>query len=165
MDGRVLWIDFGSQTLMLAPSTGGPATAFDLHRITQSDYHGLRGNEYVRVVGYVLRPSPRAPGIPALPGDPVIPDATAEPLTPRAVAHLGGASFEESVEEFLPSRGMYARRAGQDAVQIEENRVVVARRDRHDGAGVASGAEPFRAVFIKDVLPAERGATRRDGPG
>jgi hypothetical protein len=59
IEGRVLWIDFGSQTLMLAPSSGGPAIAIDVHRITQSDYHGLRGNEYVRVVGYVLRPSPR----------------------------------------------------------------------------------------------------------
>ena len=59
IEGRVLWIDFGSETLMLAPSTGGPAIAIDLHRIGQSDYHGLRGNEYVRVVGYVLRPSRR----------------------------------------------------------------------------------------------------------
>ena len=59
VEGRVLWIDFGSQTLMLSPSTGGPAIAIDLHRITQSDYHGLRGNEYVQVVGYVLRPSRR----------------------------------------------------------------------------------------------------------
>ena len=58
IEGRVLWIDFGSETLMLAPSSGG-AIAIDLHRIGQSDYHGLRGNEYVRVVGYVLRPSRR----------------------------------------------------------------------------------------------------------
>jgi hypothetical protein len=58
IEGRVLWIDFGSETLMLAASTG-PAIAIDLHRIGQSDYHGLRGNEYVRVVGYVLRPSRR----------------------------------------------------------------------------------------------------------
>ena len=50
IEGRVLWIDFGSETLVLAPSTGGPAIAIDLHRIGQSDYHGLRGNEYVRVV-------------------------------------------------------------------------------------------------------------------
>jgi len=59
IEGRVLWIDFGSETLMVAPSTGGPAIAIDLHRIRQSDYHGFRGNEYVRVVGYVLRPSRR----------------------------------------------------------------------------------------------------------
>ena len=59
VEGRILWIDFGSQTLVLPPSAGGPAIAIDLHRITQRDYHGLRGNEYVRVVGYVLRPIPR----------------------------------------------------------------------------------------------------------
>jgi hypothetical protein len=44
---------------MLAPSAGGPAIAIDLHRIGQGDYHGLRGNEYVRVVCYILRPSRR----------------------------------------------------------------------------------------------------------
>ena len=59
IEGRVLWIDFGSETLMLAPATGGPAIAIDVHRIRQSDYHGFRGNEYVQVVGYVLRSSLR----------------------------------------------------------------------------------------------------------
>jgi hypothetical protein len=59
IEGRVLWIDFGTETLVLAPATGGPAIAIDLHRIRQSDYHGFRGNEYVQVVGYVLRPSRR----------------------------------------------------------------------------------------------------------
>jgi hypothetical protein len=58
IEGRVLWIDFGSQTLMLAPATGSQAIAIDLHRNRQSDYHGFRGNEYVQV-GYVLRPSRR----------------------------------------------------------------------------------------------------------
>jgi hypothetical protein len=58
IEGRVLWIDFGSQTLMLAPANG-PAIAIDLHRIRQSDYHGFRGSEYVQVVGYILRPSRR----------------------------------------------------------------------------------------------------------
>jgi hypothetical protein len=59
IEGRVLWIDFGSQTLALAPAGGGPAITIDLHRIPQSDYHGFRGNEYVRVVGFVYRPSRR----------------------------------------------------------------------------------------------------------
>jgi hypothetical protein len=59
IDGRVLWIDFGSETLALAPDTSGPAVMIDLHRIRQSDYHGFRANEYVEVVGYVLRPSRR----------------------------------------------------------------------------------------------------------
>ena len=59
IEGRVLWIDFGSQTLALAPANGSPAIAIDLHRLRQSDYHGFRGNEYVRVVGYILRPSRR----------------------------------------------------------------------------------------------------------
>jgi len=58
IEGRVLWVDFGSQTMALAP-TNGPVTAIDLRRIRQSDYQGFRGNEYVRVVGYVLRPNPR----------------------------------------------------------------------------------------------------------
>ncbi len=31
IEGRVLWIDFGSETLALAPVTGGPAIAIDLH--------------------------------------------------------------------------------------------------------------------------------------
>ena len=59
IEGRVLWIDFGSQSLALAPAEGGPTIMVDLHRIRQSDYHGFRGNEYVQVVGYVLRPSRR----------------------------------------------------------------------------------------------------------
>jgi hypothetical protein len=53
------------------------------------------------------------------------------------LAHVDGTSLEEAVEELLPGGGMHARRAGQDAVQIEQNRVIVARGDRHDGAGVA----------------------------
>ena len=59
IDGRVLWVDFGSQTMALAPANGTPAISIDLRRLPQSDYHGFRGNEYVRVVGYILRPSPR----------------------------------------------------------------------------------------------------------
>jgi hypothetical protein len=58
-DGRVLWVDFGSQTMAVAPANGTPAVSIDLRRIRQSDYHGFRGNEYVRIVGYVLRPSRR----------------------------------------------------------------------------------------------------------
>ena len=59
IEGRVLWMDSGTETLMLAPATGGSPIAIDLHRIRQSDYRGFRGNEYVQVVGYVLRPSHR----------------------------------------------------------------------------------------------------------
>jgi hypothetical protein len=59
IEGRVLWIDFGSQAMALAPSNNTPAVTIDLHRIRQSDYHGFRGNEYVRVVGFILRPSRR----------------------------------------------------------------------------------------------------------
>ena len=59
IEGRVLWIDFGGQTLALAPANGTPAITIDLHRIRQSDYQGFRGNEYVRVVGFILRPSRR----------------------------------------------------------------------------------------------------------
>jgi hypothetical protein len=59
IDGRVLWIDFGSQTLALAPANGTPAITIDLRRIRQGDYQGFRGNEYVRIVGFILRPSRR----------------------------------------------------------------------------------------------------------
>lgn len=59
IEGRVLWVDFGSQTMALAPAEGFPVIVIDLHRIRQSDYHGFRGHEYVRVVGVVLRPNPR----------------------------------------------------------------------------------------------------------
>jgi len=59
IDGRVLWVDFGSQTMALAPANGTPAIAVDLRRLPQSDYQGFRGNEYVRIVGYILRPNPR----------------------------------------------------------------------------------------------------------
>lgn len=59
VEGRILWVDFGSQTMALAPANGSPVIVIDLHRIGQSDYHGFRGSEYVRVVGYILRPSPR----------------------------------------------------------------------------------------------------------
>jgi len=59
IEGRVLWIDFGGQTLALAPANGSPAITIDLHRLRQSDYQGFRGNEYVRVVGFILRPSRR----------------------------------------------------------------------------------------------------------
>jgi hypothetical protein len=58
IDGRVLWVDFGSQTMLVAPDNSTPVT-IDLRHIPQSDYHGFRGNEYVRVVGYILRPSRR----------------------------------------------------------------------------------------------------------
>ena len=59
IEGRVLWIDFGSQTLALAPANNTPTVSIDLHRLRQSDYTGFRGNEYVRVVGFILRPSRR----------------------------------------------------------------------------------------------------------
>jgi len=59
IEGRVLWVDFGSQAMALAPANNTPTVTIDLHRLRQSDYHGFRGNEYVRVVGYVLRPSRR----------------------------------------------------------------------------------------------------------
>lgn len=59
IEGRVLWVDFGASTLALAPANGSPAIAIDLHRLRQSDYQGFRGNEYVRVVGFILRPSRR----------------------------------------------------------------------------------------------------------
>jgi hypothetical protein len=59
IEGRVLWVDFGSQTMALAPANGFPVIVIDLHRIRQSDYHGFRGNEYARVVGFILRPNPR----------------------------------------------------------------------------------------------------------
>jgi hypothetical protein len=59
VEGRVLWIDFGSQTMALAPANNTPTVTIDLHRIRQGDYQGFRGNEYVRVVGFIFRPSPR----------------------------------------------------------------------------------------------------------
>jgi len=58
IEGRVLWIDFGGQTMVLAPD-GSQAITIDLHQIPQSDYQGFRGNEYVRIVGFILRPSRR----------------------------------------------------------------------------------------------------------
>jgi len=58
IEGRVLWVDFGSQAMAVAPDNA-PAVTIDLHRIRQGDYHGFRGNEYVRIVGFVLRPNPR----------------------------------------------------------------------------------------------------------
>ena len=58
-EGRVLWVDFGSQAMAVAPANNTPAVTIDLHRIRQSDYQGFRGNEYVRIVGYILRPSRR----------------------------------------------------------------------------------------------------------
>jgi len=59
IEGPVLWVDFGSQAMALAPANNTPTVTTDLHRLRQSDYQGFRGNEYVRVVGYVLRPSRR----------------------------------------------------------------------------------------------------------
>jgi hypothetical protein len=59
IEGRVLWVDFGGQTMALAPANGTPTASIDLRRIRQSDYHGFRGNEYVRIVGFILRPSRR----------------------------------------------------------------------------------------------------------
>jgi len=58
-EGRVLWVDFGNQTMAVAPANNTPAVTIDLHRIRQGDYQGFRGNEYVRIVGYILRPSRR----------------------------------------------------------------------------------------------------------
>jgi hypothetical protein len=59
IEGRILWVDFGAQRLLLAPADGSPLIMIDLHRIRQSDYSGFRGTEFVRVVGFVLRPSRR----------------------------------------------------------------------------------------------------------
>ena len=59
IDGRVIWVDFGSQTMALAPASNTLPIMIDLHRIRQSDYQGFRGNEYVRVVGAILRPGNR----------------------------------------------------------------------------------------------------------
>jgi hypothetical protein len=59
IEGRVLWVDFGSQTMALAPADNTPIASIDLRRIRQGDYQGFRGNEYVRVVGFILRPSRR----------------------------------------------------------------------------------------------------------
>ena len=59
IEGRVLWVDFGSQTMALAPADNTPIALIDLRRIRQGDYQGFRGNEYVRVVGFILRPSRR----------------------------------------------------------------------------------------------------------
>jgi len=58
IEGRVLWIDFGGQTMALAPDNR-PAVTIDLHQIPQGHYQGFRGNEYVRIVGFILRPSRR----------------------------------------------------------------------------------------------------------
>jgi hypothetical protein len=63
IEGRVLWVDFGSQTMALAPADNTPIVSIDLRRIRQSDYHGFRGNEYVRVVGFILRPSRRSQAV------------------------------------------------------------------------------------------------------
>jgi hypothetical protein len=59
IEGRVLWIDFGSQTMALEPTAGGASLTIDLHRIPQSQYQAFRGNEYVLVVGFIRRPSRR----------------------------------------------------------------------------------------------------------
>ena len=59
IEGRVLWIDFGSQTMALEPANGGTSLTIDLHRIPQNQYQAFRGNEYVLVVGFVRRPSRR----------------------------------------------------------------------------------------------------------
>jgi hypothetical protein len=59
IEGRVLWVDFGSQAMALAPANNTPTVTIDLRRIRQSDYQGFRGNEYVRIVGFILRPSRR----------------------------------------------------------------------------------------------------------
>ena len=59
IEGRVLWIDFGGQAMALAPANNTPTVTIDLHRLRQGDYQGFRGNEYVRIVGFILRPSRR----------------------------------------------------------------------------------------------------------
>ena len=59
IEGRVLWIDFGSQAMALAPANNTPTVTIDLHRLRQGDYQGFRGNEYVRIVGFILRLSRR----------------------------------------------------------------------------------------------------------
>ena len=58
IEGRVLWVDFGNSTMALAPDRG-PAIPIDLRRLPQSAYQGFNGTEYVRIVGYILRPSRR----------------------------------------------------------------------------------------------------------
>src|SRR5215831_15498022 len=63
IEGRVLWVDFGGQVMALAPANNTPTVTIDLHRIRQSDYHGFRGNEFVRVDGFIFRPCRRIQGL------------------------------------------------------------------------------------------------------
>src|SRR5262245_18042812 len=44
IEGWVLWVDFVSQAMAMAPANNTPTVTIDLHRIRQSDYHGFRGN-------------------------------------------------------------------------------------------------------------------------
>jgi len=59
IEGRVIWVNSGSQTMALAPADNTLPVMIDLRRISQSDYRGFRGNEFVRVVGSLLRPTNR----------------------------------------------------------------------------------------------------------
>ena len=43
----------------LAPADNTLPIMIDLRRLRQSDYQGLRGGDYVRVVGAIQRPSNR----------------------------------------------------------------------------------------------------------
>ena len=47
--------------------------------------------------------------------------------------------LEEFIEQFLPCSGVHACGFGQDAVQIEQKRVVVTRRERDNGSCTSHG--------------------------
>jgi hypothetical protein len=51
---------------------------------------------------------------------------------------LGGALLEKIIKKLFPGRSMNARRPGQHAVEIEQNRVEVPRRERGDDFHMAS---------------------------
>ena len=62
-------------------------------------------------------------------------------------ARLGGALLEKLVEQLFPGRGMHARGPGQHPVEVEQNRVVVARRDGDDGAKLVHDRPLFAHVL------------------
>jgi hypothetical protein len=89
-----------------------------------------------------------------------------------------GARLDRSVSTFDPLAALSSRADRTACARLPAARTLRitvpdcgdSRKSRLAEAGLAiarvrRGAEPFRAVFIKDFLPAERGATRRDGPG
>ena len=70
----------------------------------------------------------------------------------ESFARAGGALPEKFIEQFFPRCGVHARRFGQDAVEIEQNGIVIAGGKRDDGSCNAAHDALCRETKSENVI-------------